>query len=64
VRTAETALARRDVPNSVPAGAQWTALPQTATPAPLYRALGALALLLAAGFAMRGTRSRATAPLA
>lgn len=49
VRPTSAPLERRDVPNAVPAGAQWTAaFPQTATPAPLLRLAGALALLLAA----------------
>jgi Ca-activated chloride channel family protein len=47
-RPAAAPLERRDVPNAVPAGAQWTAaFPQTATAAPLLRAAGVLALLLA-----------------
>jgi Ca-activated chloride channel family protein len=48
-RPAAAPLERRDVPNAVPAGAQWTAaFPQTATPAPALRIAGALALLFAA----------------
>jgi Ca-activated chloride channel family protein len=48
-RSAAAALERRTVANAVPAGAQFAlALPQTATPAPLLRWVGALALLAAA----------------
>jgi Ca-activated chloride channel homolog len=47
-RSASAALERKQIANSTPAGARWqTALPRTATPAPLYRWLGALVLLLA-----------------
>jgi Ca-activated chloride channel homolog len=47
-RSASAALERKQIANSPPAGARWqTALPRTATPAPLYRWLGALVLLLA-----------------
>jgi hypothetical protein len=46
-RSAAAALERRDVGNSVPAGAQFAAaLPQTATPAELLRWLGVIALAL------------------
>ena len=49
-RSAAAALERRNVDNTMPAGAQWqaAAFPQTATPAPLLRWLGALVLLAAA----------------
>jgi Ca-activated chloride channel family protein len=48
-RLREAALERRNIENTMPAGAQWqAALPQTATPAPLLRWLGALAWLAAA----------------
>jgi Ca-activated chloride channel family protein len=54
-RSAATALERRQIANAVPAGAQWAvALPQTATPAPLLRALGWLVLLGAALSALGG----------
>ena len=47
-RSATAALERRDLDNSMPAGAQWqAAFPKTATPGPLLRWLGALALLVA-----------------
>jgi Ca-activated chloride channel family protein len=53
-RSATAALERRNIANAVPAGAQWTvALPRTGTPAPLLRALGGAALLLAAGLLLR-----------
>jgi Ca-activated chloride channel family protein len=43
------ALERRNLENSMPAGAQWqAAFPQTATPGPLLRWLGSLVLLAAA----------------
>jgi Ca-activated chloride channel family protein len=49
VRATADALERRDVANAVPAGAQWMAsFAQTATPAPLLRAFGALATFAAA----------------
>jgi Ca-activated chloride channel family protein len=58
VRPAAAPLERRDVPNAVPAGAQWiSAFPQTATPAPALRIAGALALLLAAALGL-GRRCR------
>jgi Ca-activated chloride channel family protein len=48
VRSAATALERRDIENAAPAGAQWAlALPQTATPAALLRVLGLFALVVA-----------------
>jgi Ca-activated chloride channel family protein len=54
-RAAGAPLERRDVANAMPAGAQWTvALPRTATPAPLLRAAGALALLAAATVLLGG----------
>ena len=47
-RPAAAALERRNVPNSMPAGAQWqAAFPKTATPGPLLRWLGAFALIAA-----------------
>jgi Ca-activated chloride channel family protein len=47
-RSAPAALERRNIPNTMPAGAQWqAAFPKTATPGPLLRWLGALALILA-----------------
>jgi Ca-activated chloride channel family protein len=56
-RSAEAALERRQVASNTPAGAQWqTALPRTATPAPLLRWLGALALLLAGAAAVWNAR--------
>jgi Ca-activated chloride channel family protein len=49
-RSAAAALERRNLSNTAPAGAQWAAaMPQTATPAPLLRSLGVLALVVAAG---------------
>jgi Ca-activated chloride channel family protein len=48
-RSAAAALERRTVENTMPAGGEWqAALPQTATPGPLLRWLGAMALLAAA----------------
>jgi Ca-activated chloride channel family protein len=48
-RSDQAALERRRVENTMPAGAQWqAAFPQTATPGPLLRWLGAMALLAAA----------------
>jgi Ca-activated chloride channel family protein len=56
-RSAAAALERQSIANTAPAGAQWaTAMPQTATPAPLLRALGAVALLLAAGLLFAAPR--------
>jgi len=47
-RSAAAALERRNLDNSMPAGAQWQAtFPKTATPGPLLRWLGAIALILA-----------------
>ena len=47
-RSAAAALERRDVENNMPAGAQWqAAFPKTATPGPLLRWLGAIALMVA-----------------
>ena len=47
-RSATAALERRNIDNSMPAGAQWqAAFPKTATPGPLLRWLGAFALLVA-----------------
>jgi Ca-activated chloride channel family protein len=47
-RSAAAALERRNLSNTMPAGAQWqAAFPQTATPGPLLRWLGATALLIA-----------------
>ena len=45
-RSAAAALERRDIENTMPAGAQWRlAMPQTATPAALLRWLGVIVLL-------------------
>jgi Ca-activated chloride channel family protein len=58
-RSAAAALERQNMANAVPAGAQWaTALPRTATAAPLYRWLGASVLLLAAAGALLGGSRR------
>ena len=47
-RPAAAGLERSNVPNSMPAGAQWqAAFPKTATPGPLLRWLGAFALIAA-----------------
>jgi len=47
-RSAAAALERRNIENTMPAGAQWqAAFPKTATPGPLLRWLGAIALILA-----------------
>lgn len=47
-RSAAAALERRKIENTMPAGAQWqAAFPKTATPGPLLRWLGALALIVA-----------------
>ncbi len=44
-RSAAAALERRNIDNTMPAGAQWqAAFPQTATPGPLLRWLGAIVL--------------------
>jgi Ca-activated chloride channel family protein len=54
-RSAAAALERRDIENTMPAGAQWqAAFPQTATPGPLLRWLGAMALLAAASLLAAG----------
>ena len=56
VKWAAAPLERRKVENTMPAGAQWqAALPQTATPGPLLRRLGAI-VLLAAGWLLLGSR--------
>ena len=56
--SAAAALERRAVANMAPAGHAYAALPQTATFAPLSRALGALLLAAAAAlFLRRGRRS-------
>jgi Ca-activated chloride channel family protein len=55
-RSEAAKLERQALGNMTPHGAQWTTLPQTATPAPLYRWLGALALLVAAAVGVSGTR--------
>jgi Ca-activated chloride channel family protein len=48
-RSAAAALERRNIENTMPAGAQWqAAFPQTATPAPQLRWFGAIVLLAAA----------------
>ena len=54
-RSDAAVLERRAVDNMPPQGAQWTTLPQTATPAPLLRWLGALLLLIAIGVGVTGT---------
>jgi Ca-activated chloride channel family protein len=47
-RSAAAALERRKIENTMPAGAQWqAAFPKTASPGPLLRWLGAIALMLA-----------------
>ena len=47
-RSAAAALERRNIENTMPAGAQWqAAFPKTATPGPLLRWLGAIALIVA-----------------
>ncbi len=57
-RSAAAALEHRRIANDTPAGARWqAALPRTATPAPLYRLLGALVLLLASAAAAVTRRS-------
>jgi Ca-activated chloride channel family protein len=57
-RSASAALERRNIANTMPAGAQWqAALPQTATPGPLLRWLGALVLLGATSLLI-GCRAR------
>ena len=58
-RSIAAALERKQIVNTTPAGAQWqTALPHTATPAPLFRWLGTIVLLLAgvSAAALRGGR--------
>ena len=57
-RSAAAALERRNLDNTLPAGAQWqAAFPQTATPGPLLRWLGAIALI-AAGSLLVATHLR------
>jgi Ca-activated chloride channel family protein len=52
--SAAAALERRNLANTMPAGAQWqAAFPQTATPGPLLRWLGAIALIVAASLLAR-----------
>ena len=47
-RSAAAALERKNLSNTMPAGAQWqAAFPKTATPGPLLRWLGAIALIVA-----------------
>jgi Ca-activated chloride channel family protein len=54
-RSAQAALERRDLANTMPAGAQWqAAFPRTATPGPLLRWLGAGVLL--AGLLLRAAQ--------
>jgi Ca-activated chloride channel family protein len=48
-RSAAAALERKHIANVLPAGVQWSGLPQTATWSPLFRSLGAFVLALAAG---------------
>ena len=56
-RSAAATLERQSIANTQPAGAQWTtALPRTATAAPLLRALGTLVLLVAAGVLLASRR--------
>ena len=58
-RSAAAALERRNIDNTMPAGAQWqAAFPQTATPGPLLRWLGAIALLAAASLLARRAARR------
>ena len=59
-RSSSEALGRRNVANMAPAGQTAAAVPQTATPAPLLRALGML-LIAAAGFFLLGRRLRLAA---
>jgi Ca-activated chloride channel family protein len=65
-RSAAAALERRNIDNTMPAGAQWqAAFPQTATPGPLLRWLGAIVLLAAASLlaaARPNVRTRAWMP--
>ncbi len=56
-RSSSQTLGRRSVANMAPAGQTAVAVPQTATPAPLLRALGTL-LIAAAGLFWLGRRSR------
>jgi Ca-activated chloride channel family protein len=55
-RSQAAALERQAVGNATPQGARWTTLPQTATPAPLYRWLGVVLLVLAAAVGGAGLR--------
>jgi Ca-activated chloride channel homolog len=55
-RTEAAALERKAVGNAPPQGARFTTLPQTATPAPLYRWLGICVLLIAATIGAAGLR--------
>ena len=59
-RSSSEALGRQNVANMAPAGQTAAAVPQTATPAPLLRALGML-LIAAAGFFWLGRRPRLAA---
>ena len=62
-RSLAAALERKQIANATPAGAQYqTALPRTATPAPLLRWLGMLVLLIAGAgaAALRGGRRLAS----
>ena len=59
-RSSSEALGRQNVANMAPAGQTAAAVPQTATPAPLLRALGML-LIAAAGFFLLGRRLRLAA---
>ncbi len=57
-RLGEAALERRGIDNNMPAGAHWqAAFPQTATPGPLLRWLGAIVLLAAASLLAAARRN-------
>jgi Ca-activated chloride channel family protein len=55
-RSQAAALERQAVGNATPQGARSATLPQTATPAPLYRWLGVFVVLLAAAIGAAGLR--------
>jgi Ca-activated chloride channel family protein len=58
-RSAQAALERRNIDNTMPAGAQWqAAFPQTATPGPLLRWLGAITMLAALSLLGAARRER------
>jgi Ca-activated chloride channel family protein len=60
-RIAEALLQRRQIGNMKPAGAQWSPLPQTATPAQLYILLGACMLFLSVAVRAAGRLARLVA---